>query len=54
MFREFSVLNSYTLESTFYAPYNKTFKKKINVDEDLQIKAEELVLVGSDMCTTIT
>lgn len=35
MFKEFSVLNSYTLESTFYAPYSKAFKKKNNVDEEL-------------------
>ena len=36
MFKEFQVINSYTLEATFYAPYNaKTFKKKTNVDEEL-------------------
>ena len=35
MFREFSVINSYTLESTFYAPYSKeTFKKKRDVEND--------------------
>lgn len=35
MFKELGVVNSYTLESTFYAPYDpKTFKKKINVDEE--------------------
>lgn len=35
MFREFSVLNSYTLESTFYAMYNKeTFRKKRDVENE--------------------
>jgi hypothetical protein len=35
MFREFSVINSYTLESTFYAPYSKElFKKKRDVEND--------------------
>ena len=34
LFKEFSVLNSYTLESTFYAPYGKQFKKKYNVEDD--------------------
>lgn len=36
MFKEYGVMNSYTLESTFYAPYSsKTFKKRTNVDEEL-------------------
>lgn len=36
MFKEFGILNSYTLESTFYAPFHvKNFKKKYNVEEDL-------------------
>lgn len=35
MFREFSVLNSYTLESTFYAMYSKElFKKKRDVESE--------------------
>lgn len=34
MFKEFQVMNSYTLESTFYAPLNKQFKKKQAVDEE--------------------
>ena len=34
LFKEFSVLNSYTLESTFYAPYGKQFKKKYNVEDE--------------------
>lgn len=51
MFKEYQVLNSYTLEATYYAPYNaKTFKKKKDVDEDMQVKAEELVVIGADMC----
>jgi hypothetical protein len=54
MFREFNILNSYTLESTFYAPYNsKTFKKKHNVDEELQIKSEDLLNIGSDFCLAL-
>ena len=43
MFKEFQILNSYTLESTFYALFNKQFKKKYNVDDDLQIKASDLL-----------
>ncbi len=37
IFREFNVLNSYTLESTFYAGFNpkdKYVKKKKEVEED--------------------
>jgi hypothetical protein len=37
IFREFNVLNSYTIESTFYAGYNPkmpNFKKKRDVEED--------------------
>lgn len=54
LFKEFQVLNSYTLESTFYAPLNKQFKKKSNVDEELQIKGDELIQVGIDLCFTLT
>ena len=43
MFREFSIINSYTLESTFYAPYNAGFKKKKDVDCENHIKADELI-----------
>lgn len=54
IFRELGVLNSYTLESTFYAPYNvKTFKKKRDVEDDQMIKAEDLKCIGSDLCLTI-
>jgi hypothetical protein len=54
MFNEFNILNSYTLEATFYAPYDKDrFKKKINLDEDAHIKSEDLVLVGQDLMVII-
>jgi len=54
MFKEFSVLNSYTLESTFYAMYNKeNFKRKRDVENELQIKGEDLLQVGTDLCLTI-
>ena len=53
MFRDFSIINSYTLESTFYAPYNSVIKKKKDVDAESHIKAEELVQVGSDLCLTL-
>ena len=53
MFREFSIINSYTLESTFYAPYNNHFKKKKDVDVENHVKADDLVQVGSDLCLTI-
>ncbi len=44
MFSELKIVNSYTLEATFYAPYDKDkFKKKINLNEDDHIKAEDLV-----------
>ena len=43
MFKEFGILNSYTIESTFYSCYNsKMGKKKVNVDNEEQIKVEEL------------
>eukprot|EP00347_Sterkiella_histriomuscorum_P001857 403370413 len=54
LFKEFQVMNSYTLESTFYAPLNKQFKKKQSVDEEFQIKSEDLVNVGIDLCQTFT
>lgn len=51
MFKEYQILNSYTLESTFYAPYNpKTQKKKTPVEDELQIRAEDLMQVGADFC----
>ncbi len=55
LFRELGIINSYTLESTFYAPYNPktTFKKKRDVEDDQQIKAEDLRTIGSDLCLTI-
>ena len=36
MFKEFGILNSYTIESTFYSCYNPRMgqKKKVNVDND--------------------
>ena len=47
LFKELGILNSYTLESTFYAPYNaKTFKKKRDVEDELMIKAEDLRQIG--------
>jgi hypothetical protein len=47
LFRDLGILNSYTLESTFYAPYNsKTFKRKRDVEDDLQIKPEDLRIIG--------
>jgi hypothetical protein len=43
IFRELGILNSYTIESTFYAPYNpKTFKKKWGVEDELMVKAEDM------------
>jgi len=44
MFKEFNIINSYTMESTFYAPFNgKNFKKKTNVEDALQIKSSDLL-----------
>jgi hypothetical protein len=43
MFKEFNILNSYTLESTFYAPYDgDRFKKKVNLHEREHIRADDL------------
>jgi hypothetical protein len=54
MFKEYNVMNSYTLEATFYAPYGpKTFKKKYNVEDDLQVKGDDLVLVGIDFMQSL-
>ena len=44
MFREYSIKTSYTLESSFYAPYNTTTqKKKREVEDELQMKAEDML-----------
>lgn len=54
MFKQFDILNSYTLESTFYAPlYPRTMGRR-QVKEEDQIKACELVDVGADFCQTLT
>lgn len=43
MFREFSILNSYTLESTFYAMQNKeAYRRRREADSDYQVRAEDL------------
>jgi hypothetical protein len=45
IFKEFNVLNSYTIESTFYAAYNPklpNFKKKRDVEDENMIRAEDL------------
>lgn len=56
MFKEFGILNSYTIESTFYSYYNPRMGrgKKVNVEDDLQVKVEELVAIGWDFCETLT
>lgn len=54
IFRELGVLNSYTLESTFFASVNKqTSKKKKEAEEEQQIKGEDLRSIGTDLCLTI-
>jgi hypothetical protein len=54
MFKEFGILNSYTLEATFYACLNqKTTKRMVNVPNDEQIKTSELITVGSDFIETL-
>lgn len=55
MFKEFGILNSYTLESTFYSCLNprRGYKKKVGVEDDQQITAEQLVTVGEDFCKTL-
>lgn len=51
VFKELGILASYTLESTYYAMYNaKNFKKKRDVEPDMQIKSEDLQLIGGDLC----
>jgi hypothetical protein len=56
MFKEFGILNSYTMESTFYSHYNPRMgqKKKVNVEDELQVKAAELLGIGSDFCEALT
>ena len=55
MFKEFGILNSYTIESTFYSCYNPRMgqKKKVNVEDDAQIKIEQLYQIGNDFCETL-
>jgi len=52
-FKEIGIINSYTLESTFYAPYSKAFKKKYNVDDEMQVKGADLLQIGYDFCETL-
>ena len=56
MFKEFGILNSYTIESTFYSHYNPRMgqKKKVNVEDELQVKSDELLTIGSDFCEALT
>lgn len=56
MFRELGVINSYTLESTFFAPYNRDmpYRRKRDPEEDFQVKGEDLLQIGSDLCATVT
>lgn len=56
MFKEFGILNSYTIEATFYSYYNPRLgqRKKVNVEDEFQIKAEELLEIGNDFCETLT
>ena len=54
MFKEFCILNSYTLEATFYASQNqKQGKKMVNVPNEEQIKTEDLVSLGNDFIETL-
>jgi len=51
VFKEIGILASYTMESTYYAMYNaKNFKKKRDIEPDQQIKSEDLIQVGEDLC----
>ena len=58
LFKEFGILNSYTIESTFYGgnkPKNK-YQVKVdnNFEENLQvIKDDDLFQVGRDFCETL-
>ena len=58
MFKQFGIVNSYTLESTFYAAFNNKnqylqSQKKKPVEDDQQVKSSELVQVGYDFCSTL-
>lgn len=54
MFKEFGILNSYTLEATFYSSFNqKAGKKMVNVPPEEQIKTEDLANIGSDFVETL-
>ena len=55
MFKEFGILNSYTIESTFYSQYHPKIgqKKRVNVDDDQQVKDEDLYQIGHDFCETL-
>ena len=58
MFKQFGILNSYTLESTFYAAFNPKnqylqSQKKKPIEDDQQVKSGELITVGHDFCSTL-
>ena len=58
LYKQFGILNSYTLESTFYAPFNPKnqylqSQKRKPVEDDQQVKGSELIQVGYDFCSTL-
>ena len=58
MFKQFGIINSYTLESTFYAAFNPKnqylqSQKRKPVEDDQQVKSSELIQVGYDFCSTL-
>ena len=51
MFKQFGIINSYTLEATFYAAFNPKnqylqSQKRKPVEDDQQVKGSELITVG--------
>lgn len=58
MFKQFGIINSYTLESTFYAAFNPKnqylqSQKRKPVEDDQQLKSSELIQVAYDFCSTL-
>jgi hypothetical protein len=59
MFRQFGIINSYTLESSFFAAWNSKnvylmSQKRKAMEEGEQLKPSDLTQVGADFCSTLT
>ena len=56
MFKHFGIINSYTLEATYYAGVQRQangYVRKRNIEPENQIKGQDLIELGSDFVQTL-